>query len=131
MKNSLLFITPVICAALLSGCVTVEETYAPDGSMALVVDCSTTNMKVLNWGDCQKKAGEICHNRGYKVISQHSDNVPSGSASATGTYGGAAVWGNLQARTMMIRCLGEEPSEPAEKKKWWKIGQNSDEKATK
>lgn len=117
MKNSLLFITPVICAALLSGCVTVEETYAPDGSMALVVDCSTTNMKVLNWGDCQKKAGEICHNRGYKVISQHSDNVPSGSASATGTYDAAAVWGNLQARTMMIQCLGEEPSEPVEKKK--------------
>lgn len=130
MNNRPLAVTLAICTALLSGCATVEETYAPDGSIALIVDCSTTNVKIMSWGDCQKKAGEICHKRGYRVISQNSDSIPSRNGSADqairGQYDSAAVWGNLRARTIMIRCLGDEPSEPRGNKTWWKFGWNKD-----
>ena len=125
MKNLLILIILGTWTALLSGCVTVEETYAPDGSKVMVVDCSTTDLKILNWGDCQKKAGEICGERGYEVVSKDSDSNASGTASAAGggdTVIGTAIWGNKQARTMMIRCRGEEPDEPAEKTKRRKLG---------
>ena len=115
MKNLLILIILGTWTALLSGCVTVEETYAPDGSKVMVVDCSTTDLKILNWGDCQKKAGEICGERGYEVVSKDSDSNAAGTASAAGggdTVIGTAIWGNNQARTMMIRCRGEAP------KKW-------------
>ena len=109
MKTPLVLIILATCTALLSGCVTVEEMYAPDGSKALVIDCSTTGSTPLNWGDCQKKASEICGDRGYGIISKDTDSNTSGS-------------GVVMSRTMMIRCRGEEPSEPAENEKWRKLG---------
>ena len=57
----------------------------------LVVDCSTTDLKILNLGDCQKKAREIRGDRGYEVISQDTDSNASGNASAAG--GGDTIIG--------------------------------------
>ena len=48
-------------------------------------------LKILNLGDCQKKAREIRGDRGYEVISQDTDSNASGNASAAG--GGDTIIG--------------------------------------
>ena len=125
MKNTRILITLGTWTALLSGCVTVEEVYSPEGEKAHLIDCSTTKMAVFNWGHCEKKASDICQARGYDVISRNSDSNESGGGAVGGSggvFGGNYSYGANVSRTMMIRCRGEEPDEPAEKKKWRKLG---------
>jgi len=85
---------------LLSSCVTTESVYGPDGKEAILIDCSG---EYITWGQCQAKAGELCQERGYKVIERDTDTGVSSSISGTG----GSVFGSSSTtvtRTMMIRC---------------------------
>ncbi|MGI9228076.1 MAG: hypothetical protein ACR2PU_04710 [Gammaproteobacteria bacterium] len=83
------FLTFII---FLFGCATSTPTHLPDGSAGFSIDCSGGD---LTWGDCDVKAGEVCHDKGYTVISKDSDT----SASASGDYASTDV-----SRTMLIKC---------------------------
>lgn len=83
-------------ALFMAGCATASKTYAPDGREAFTVDCSGA---ALNWGYCQKKAGELCGARGYDVLDRSSDqNATFGGGG--GMFGG----GVAHSRSMLIAC---------------------------
>ena len=84
----------------LFGCATTNEVYAPDGEVALIVDCSG---EFLNWGACDTKAGDTCKERGYTILKKDSDKTSSGFL----TGSGGSLFGKSSAvmnRTMMFRC---------------------------
>jgi hypothetical protein len=55
-----------LCAALLAGCVTVNEVKGPDGKPALAVKCGDATA-------CYKKAGELCPD-GYDFVNSTTGN---------------------------------------------------------
>lgn len=67
------FVAPVLLSLILAGCVTVHESYAPDGRRAYTLNCTAKY-----WDDCLSRAGEICGSAGYDVF-QRSDGMPEKS----------------------------------------------------
>ena len=90
----------LLVCLLIFGCATTKEVYAPDGELALIVDCSG---EYLNWGACDSKAGETCKEKGYTVIKKDTDKNSTSSLTGGGgfVYGGSVEIVN---RTMMFRC---------------------------
>lgn len=86
----------LILALLLSGCASSSQTYAPDGGQAYSLNCSGT---VRNWGMCEQKAGDICKEKGYKVLSTMGDNGIVVTANSSGAYASST-----HSRTMLITC---------------------------
>ncbi len=57
----------------MAGCTSspsVKESYGPSGNASYEISCNNMSASL---GACYQKAGEICKERGYNVISQHSD----------------------------------------------------------
>ena len=59
----------------LFGCATTNEVYAPDGEVALIVDCSG---EFLNRGACDTKPGDTCKARSFTIIKKDSEKTSSG-----------------------------------------------------
>ena len=74
MNRKIIFMT-----VILAGCATSTEAHLPDGTMGQSIDCSG---EMLTWGDCEIKAGELCKEKGYTVLSEASDV----ESTATTTY---------------------------------------------
>ncbi len=92
----------ILCCSLLAlaGCASSTKTYAPDGREAFSLDCSGT---ARNWGMCNVKAGEICKEKGYDIISQEGEQGESVGGSANQQT--ASIYGSsLHFRTMTIAC---------------------------
>ena len=51
---------------LLASCVTVKDVYLPSGEKAHAIDCSGA---VMTREMCQEKAGELCKDKGYEILS--------------------------------------------------------------
>jgi hypothetical protein len=68
-----------LCAALLAGCVTVNEVKGPDGKPALAVKCGDATA-------CYKKAGELCPD-GYDFVNSSTGTVivPTGQGGSIGS----------------------------------------------
>lgn len=81
---------------LIIGCTTVSKTYGPDGKEAYELACSGA---VQDWGDCQKKAGELCGARGYNIVSVNGEQGAVFSANSQSAFGGSTIY-----RNMMISC---------------------------
>jgi hypothetical protein len=81
---------------LLSGCATNTETHLPDGGKGHSITCSGT---ALTWGACYEKAGAICGDKGYDILSGGSEQ----GAIVTGSQY-AVVGGSTINRNMLIRC---------------------------
>ncbi|RKF47502.1 hypothetical protein [Paraburkholderia fungorum] len=83
----------------LSGCSsTTTMTYLPSGDTGFAINCSGSDAS-SSWAECYKRAGEVCGNYGYDVISKDVDN----GATSGGTVGG--IFGaNVKNRSMVIRC---------------------------
>lgn len=58
----------------LSGCATSKQTFAPDGKSAHSIDCSG---EFTNWSGCYEKAGELCKEKGYEIITGNAENYQS------------------------------------------------------
>lgn len=93
MFKKLLFI---MFLGLLTGCATAKQTYAPDGGTAHSINCSGS---ALNWGMCFEKAGEICKERGYEVITGGSDQDATVVQTQQGGFGASK-----NNRSMLIKC---------------------------
>ena len=83
----------------LSGCsTTTNMTYLPSGDTGFAINCSGSDAST-SWAECYKRAGEVCGNYGYDVVSKDVDN----GATSGGTVGG--IFGaNVKNRSMVIRC---------------------------
>lgn len=77
---------------MIYGCATSTPTHLPDGTIGHSIDCSG---EMLTWGDCEVKAGEICKEKGYSILTEASDV----ESSATATYASSSV-----NRTLLIKC---------------------------
>lgn len=58
----------------LAGCASapsVNESYGPSGKPSYEISCNNMSASL---GACYQKAGEMCKDRGYNVISQHSNS---------------------------------------------------------
>jgi len=91
MKTILLFASIAV-----AGCTTANHTYAPDGSDAYAINCSSS---YLSWGKCYEKAGEKCGPRGYEVVSKDGDSQSSFSGNQFGVYGGQTA-----NRSLVVKC---------------------------
>lgn len=96
MKKNI-FLIFLCCAGLFIGCARASHTYTADGQEGFCIDCSGT---ALTWGDCYKKAGEICQGSGYEILEKVGDNSSMISGSPQfGLFGG-----NITTRSMIIKC---------------------------
>ena len=90
----------VSISLLLSGCASVSETYAPDGSKAYALNCSGT---ARDWGLCYEEAGNICKERGYNVVTMNGEQGSQASGFSN-TEMAAIQSSSLHFRTMTIAC---------------------------
>ena len=81
---------------IVGGCATASRTYLPSGAEGHSITCSGS---VLTWGHCYEKAGELCGQRGYEVITQSGEQ---GAVAAAGQFG--AFGGSTFIRNMLIKC---------------------------
>lgn len=95
MRKTILFVFPV-AMALLSGCASVTESYAPDGRKAYALNCSGT---ARGWDKCLSKAGELCKTAGYDVLDRSGETVSSFGGNRSGFYGAQS-----SERSMVIAC---------------------------
>ncbi|MCA7083423.1 hypothetical protein K7G19_07395 [Cupriavidus sp. DB3] len=87
-------------AALLGGCATASETYAPDGRKAYSLNCSGL---ARTWGHCLEKAGDLCGDKGYDILSGNSDRGTFASGSASQTFASFSG-GSTISRSMLVAC---------------------------
>lgn len=92
MKN-LIF---AIAILLLSGCASVQATYAPDGRKAYALNCSGL---ARGWDKCQQAAGEICGASGYDVLDRTSEDTAT-MAADNFSFSGAKT----NERSMLVAC---------------------------
>jgi hypothetical protein len=78
------------------GCANSRQTYTPDGRVGHSINCSGT---ARNWGMCEEKAGEICKERGYDVLSANGDNGAIVTANNRQYLATTTI-----SRTMLIAC---------------------------
>jgi len=83
----------------LGGCSsTTTMTYLPSGETGFAINCSGSDAST-SWGECYKRAGEVCGNYGYDVVSKDVDNGATSGGSIGGIFGA-----NVKNRSMVIRC---------------------------
>jgi len=83
----------------LSGCsTTTNMTYLPSGDTGFAINCSGSDAST-SWAECYKRAGEVCGNYGYDVVSKDVDNGATSGGSVGGIFGA-----NVKNRSMVIRC---------------------------
>lgn len=81
---------------IFNGCALSKKTYLPDGSMGYSIDCSGA---VGTWGMCETKAGQLCKEKGYEIISRAGDQGTITSGSTTSIFSGTVT-----SRTLLIKC---------------------------
>lgn len=92
--------TLLIGALALTGCAISSQTFGPDGEKAYSLNCSGLAM---TWGACLEKAGDICQEKGYKIISSSGDTGAL-IAAAANPSGGFLSGGTTISRSMVIAC---------------------------
>lgn len=91
----------VLLAALAgTGCATTSQTYLPNGKIGHVVKCPGM---ANDWGSCFSKAGEVCGAKGYDIVNQSGQVIPSAVFTATNNQANAFA-GSMVSRTLMIQC---------------------------
>ncbi|NPT61052.1 hypothetical protein [Paraburkholderia elongata] len=106
MKSALASLTTAAAIGLglltlgsLGGCSsTTTMTYLPSGDTGFAINCSGSDAS-SSWAECYKRAGEVCGNYGYDVVSKDVDNGATSGGSIGGIFGA-----NVKNRSMVIRC---------------------------
>lgn len=86
--------------AMLAGCATVKESYAPDGRKAFALNCSGA---ARGWDKCLSAAGEKCGSLGYDVLDRNSEEAVVASAGGNSSGFAASAYKTAE-RTMLIAC---------------------------
>lgn len=99
MKN-IRIAAALVVLAVVSGCAAASKTYGPDGRLAFSINCSGA---FLTWGECFKKAGDICGSGGYDTLAVNGQSVGT-VVTANPTSGVFAT--PVVERIMMVSCKG-------------------------
>jgi len=86
----------IILVLIIVGCAVSKPVHLPDGQTGYTVDCSGTK---LNWAYCAKKAGQLCKEKGYKILS-----VNGRPPSKTAYESPEIYYYSMAGRTMTISC---------------------------
>lgn len=62
-----------LCFVLLGGCTNYKQTHLASGEVGYSIRCNLLGSG--SWNGCYVMAGDICGERGYEVISKHSDSL--------------------------------------------------------
>jgi hypothetical protein len=87
-------------ALAVTSCATAKTTYLPDGRAGHSINCSGT---AGNWGMCERKAGDLCKERGYDVVSAMQDGAPFAFGQTNQTNGSVMAGATIN-RTLLIAC---------------------------
>lgn len=90
----------VVMVVGLTACASSSQTYGPDGEVAYNLNCSGL---ARTWGACLEKAGDICQQKGYKILSSSGETAALIAASISGNNG-SMVGGTGISRSMVIAC---------------------------
>jgi len=91
----------------LSGCLTTQQAYLPDGSLGYEIRCDGT---AFSMADCQRQAGEICKSRGYTIYDKNGEAYHTSSA-AIGPYGGQRLlWRDCAQKPLFEMRFRAEPT---------------------
>ena len=85
-----------LATLLLAGCAHASKTYLPSGENGYTINCSGT---ALTWGNCYKKAGDLCGSKGYDVIAVNGERGAAVIANPSLLYGSTTI-----SRSMLIKC---------------------------
>lgn len=92
----------------LTGCAFAQPMYLPDGSQGYNISCDGSANSI---GKCFQKAGELCGQRGYDIVTREGEIIPYGASSggfnanpyaANGAY--VSQSGAFVNRSLMVRC---------------------------
>ena len=106
MKSALASVTTaaaigvgLLALGSLGGCsTTTTMTYLPSGETGFAINCSGSDAGT-SWAECYQRAGEVCGNYGYDVVSKDVDNGATSGGTVAGIFGA-----NVKNRSMVIRC---------------------------
>lgn len=90
----------LLCAVLLSGCVTSSPVALPNGTQGISISC---NGAMRSYSDCMNKAGEICGATGYQILDK--DGLTSATLVAN-QY--SATMMPVVRREMIVKCNGAQ-----------------------
>ena len=97
MKKTLLMLS--VCLFLVN-CAKSSQTFTPDGNFGHVIDCSGPFM---SWNNCYKKSGDICGERGYKILDKSTESgVQSNSSGFAETATQSTT--TMVTRSLMVEC---------------------------
>ncbi|MEE9302380.1 MAG: hypothetical protein V3U84_01210 [Thiotrichaceae bacterium] len=85
---------------ILYGCAITKETYLSDGSKGYSISCDGAAVGI---NVCFEKAGELCGEKGYKIVNREGQLVPFGVGSATNQQA-FVTYGSFSTKSIMIRC---------------------------
>ena len=89
----------ILTLGSLAGCSsTTTMTYLPSGDTGFAINCSGSDAST-SWAECYKRAGEVCGNYGYDVVSKDVDNGGTSGGTIGGIFGA-----NVKNRSMVVRC---------------------------
>lgn len=90
----------ILCAAALTGCATVKNTYSQDGRKGYTLNCSGT---ARGWDKCYAAAGDLCKEAGFDILDRTGEDVAFANVGGSGgNFGGSAV--KTSERSMVIAC---------------------------
>lgn len=80
----------------IASCATSKTVHLPSGEKGHSLNCSGT---ALTWGNCYEKAGKLCGEAGYDIVSKSGDQGSTVAANQYGLYGGSVI-----NRSMLVKC---------------------------
>lgn len=87
---------PILFASVLSSCAVATRTHGPDGREAFSIDCSGS---ANSWAACYQRAGELCKEKGYTVLSSTSETGSMASLTPSVGFGTS-----ISSRSLLISC---------------------------
>jgi hypothetical protein len=93
-----IILTTSLVAVLISGCAIAKKTYLPDGTVGHSISCDGA---AVGMNVCFEKAGEICGEKGYKLLNREGQVVYSGIAMPNQ---GFAQVGGFNSKSILVKC---------------------------
>lgn len=91
-------LTTMVLTGLISGCAIAKKTYLPDGSVGHSISCDGA---AVGMNVCFEKAGEVCGEKGYKLLNREGQVVYSGVAMPNQGY---AQFGGFNSKSILVKC---------------------------
>ena len=100
--RSTMLLRYLVAIAPLFGCVTVNDTYLADGSIAHKISC---NGRELSIETCFEKAAELCGASGFETVTREGKSTGRTIAKGSTDLNSGA----FETRNILVRCNDQKP----------------------